>query len=62
MKYITKPGFDIDTIRNRYNKHYKKLKQSGKETDKVNFKYAKVSFKKIIDNKKKRFEKNSGEL
>ena len=56
MKSYTKPWFDIDAlnaIRNRH-KHYKKFKQSGKGTDKDNFKYAKISLKKkIINNKKK---------
>ena len=33
--------------------HNKKFKQSGKETDKDNFKYGKLSLKKIINNKKK---------
>ena len=48
MKSYTKPWFDIDAlnaIRNRH-KHYKKFKQSGKGTDKDNFKYAKFSLKK----------------
>ena len=51
----------------------KKFKQSGKETDKDNFKYVKLSLKKIVNNKKKlycedkikkirRIIKNSGEL
>ena len=51
----TKPWFDIDVlnaIRNR-DKHYKKIKQSGRETDKDNFKYSKLSLEKIINNKKK---------
>ena len=48
VKSYTKPWFDIDAlnaIRNRH-KHYKKFKQSGKGTDKDNFKYAKFSLKK----------------
>ena len=48
VKFNTKPSFDIDVlnaIRNR-DKHYKTFKQSGRETDKDNFKYAKHSLKK----------------
>ena len=52
MKSNTKPWFDIDAIRNR-DKHYKKFKQSARETDKVNFKYANLSLKKNINHKKK---------
>ena len=55
LKSSTKPWSDIDTlhaIRNR-DKHYKKFKQSDKETDKDNFKCEKRSLKKIINNKKK---------
>ena len=40
MKSNTKPWFDIDVlnaVRNR-NKHYKKMKQSGRDTEKDNFK------------------------
>ena len=55
MKCNTKPWFDIDVlnpIRN-HDKHYKKIKQSDKEIDKDNFRYLKLSLKKIINNKKK---------
>ena len=55
VKSNTKSWFNIDTlnaIRNR-DKHYKKFKQSGRETEKNNFKYAKLSLKKIINHKKK---------
>ena len=48
MKSNTKPWFDIDVsnaIRN-YDKHYKKFKQSGKETEKYNFRYVKLAHKK----------------
>ena len=48
MKSNTKPWFDIDvlnTVRHS-DKHYKKFKKSGKETNKDNFKYAKLSLKK----------------
>ena len=50
VKSNTKPWFDIDvlnSIRNR-NKHYKNFKQSGRETDKDNFKYARLSLKKLL--------------
>ena len=55
VKSNIKTWFDIDVlnaIRNR-DKHYKKFKQSGRETDKDNFKYAELSLKKIINHKKK---------
>ena len=55
VKSNTKPLFDIhvlNAIRTR-NKHYKKFKQLGRENGKDNFKYAKLSLKKIISNKKK---------
>ena len=55
MKSNTKPWFDIDvlnTIRN-HDKPYKKFKESGEETDKDYFQYAKLSFKEIINNEKK---------
>ena len=55
VKFNPKPWFDIyvlNAIRNS-DKHYKKFKQSGRETDKDNFKYAKLSLKKIINHKKK---------
>ena len=42
----------MNAIQNR-DKHYRKFKQSGRETDKGNFKYAKLSLKRIINNKKK---------
>ena len=48
VKSNTKPWFDIDVsnaIRN-YDKHYKKFKQSGKETEKYNFRYVKLAHKK----------------
>ena len=64
VKSNIRPWFDIDVlnaIQNR-DKHYKKFKQSGRETDKDNFKYAKLSLKKIVDNKKKLyFEKTIAE-
>ena len=50
VKSNTKPWFDIDvlnSIQNR-NKHYKNFKQSGRETDKDNFKYARLSLKKLL--------------
>ena len=52
VKSNTKPCFDIDVlnvIRNRV-KHYKKFKQSDRETDRDNLKYARLSLKKIINN------------
>ena len=55
VKSNTKPWFGIDVlnaIRNR-DKHYKKFKQSDRKTDKDNFKYAKLSLKKIFNHKKK---------
>ena len=54
VKSNTKPRFDIDVInaiRNR-DKHYKKFTQSGRETDKDNFKYAKLSLKKLLIRRK----------
>ena len=54
VKSNTKPWFDIDVlnaIQNR-DKHCKKFKWSGRETDKGNFKYARLSLKKIINKKK----------
>ena len=41
VKSNTKPWFDIDVLNAIQNchKHYKKFKQSGRETDKDNFKY-----------------------
>ena len=56
VKSNTKPWFDIDVlnaIRRNHDKHYKKFKQSGSDTDKNNFKHAKFSLKKIINRKKK---------
>ena len=53
VKSNIKPWFEIDvlnTIRNR-DKHYKKFKRWGRETDKDNFKHAKLSIKKIINHK-----------
>ena len=50
VKSRTKPHFDIDflnVIRNR-DKHYKKINRLGIETDKGNFKCAKLSFKKQL--------------
>ena len=55
VKSNTKLWFDIDVlnaIRNR-DKHYKKFQQSGMEIDRENFKYARLSPKKVIYNKKK---------
>ena len=51
----TKPWFDIDVLNAIPNcdKDYKKFKQSSRETDKDNFKYAKLSLKEIINHKKK---------
>ena len=64
MKSNTKPWFDIDvlnTIRN-LDKHYEKFKQSGRETDKDNFKYAKLSLKQISNhNNKLYFEEKMAE-
>ena len=57
MKSNTKPWFDIDVlnaIQNR-DKHYKKFKQLGRVTDKDNFKYAKLSLKKLLIIKKNNF-------
>ena len=54
MKSNTKPWFDVDVlnaIQNR-DKHYKKFKQLGNVTDKDNFKYAKLSLKKLLIIKK----------
>ena len=49
VKSNTKPWFDIGVLNAFWNrdKHYKKFKQSGKETDKDNFKYANLSLKKL---------------
>ena len=47
VKSYTKPWFEIDilsAIRNR-DKHYKKFRQSDRESDKDNFRYAKLSLK-----------------
>ena len=54
VKSNTKPWFGINVfaIRNR-DKHYKKFKQSGRETDKDNFKYARLSLNKILIIRKK---------
>ena len=45
MKYNTKLWFDIDVLNTFQNldKQYKKFKESEKETDKDNVKYAKLS-------------------
>ena len=54
MKSETKRWFHIDVlngIRNR-DKHYNKSKQSVKEIDKGNFKYAKLSLKKLLIGRK----------
>ena len=54
IKSNTKPWLDIDVlnaIRNR-DKHCRKFKRSGKETDKGNFMCAKLLLKKVINNKK----------
>ena len=54
VKCNSKPWFDIDVlnaIRNRDN-HYKKFKQSGKETNKDNFKDAELSLKKLLTMRK----------
>ena len=55
VKSNTKPWFDIYVLNAIWNrdKHYKKFKESGRENGKDNFKYAKGSLKKIINNKKK---------
>ena len=53
VKSNTKPWFNIDVlsaIGNR-DKHCKKFKQSGKEIHKDSFKCAKLSLKKVINNK-----------
>ena len=50
VKFNTKPWFGIDilnALRNR-DKHYKKFKQLGRETDKYKFKYARLSLKKLL--------------
>ena len=54
MKSETKRWFHIDVlngIRNR-DKNYNKSKQSVKEIDKDNFKYAKLSLKKLLIGRK----------
>ena len=54
MKSNTKPWFDIEAlnaIRDR-DEHYKKFKQSGKETDEGNLKYVKLSLKKLLRRRK----------
>ena len=50
VKSNTKPWFDTDVWNavEYLDKHYKKFKQSGKEIDKNNFKYAKCSLKKLL--------------
>ena len=50
VKSNIKPWFDIDVLIAIWNrdKHYKKFKQSGRETDKDNFKYARLSLKKLL--------------
>ena len=55
VKSNTKSWFDIDVLNaiQNYYKHYKKLKQSGKEIDKGNFKCAKLLLEKVFYNKKK---------
>ena len=55
VKSNTKSWFDIDVLNaiQNYYKHYRKLKQSGKEIDKGNFKCAKLLFEKVFYNKKK---------
>ena len=55
VKSNTKPWFYIDVLNAIRNcdKHYRKFKRSGKETDKGNFKYVKLLFKKVINSKKK---------
>ena len=53
MKSNTKLWFDIALNAIQYcNKHYKKFKQSGRKTDKDNFKYARLSLKKLLIVKK----------
>ena len=63
MKYDTKPWFDIDVsnaIRNCH-KRYKIFKQSGKDTDNDNFKYASLSPKIMIIRKKLYFKEKIAE-
>ena len=76
VKSNTKPWFDIDVLNAFRNcdKHYKKFKQSSRETDKDNFKYANLfHLKKLLiirksftlrkkSQKKRKIPKGSGEL
>ena len=57
MKANSKPGFDNQIVSaiQRRNKLYKKFKQSGLETDKDNFKVAKMHLQKMILKKKKSY-------
>ena len=54
VKSNTKPWLDIDVLNaiRKRDKHYRKFKRSGKETDKDNFMCAKLLLKKVINNKK----------
>ena len=55
MNANSKPWFDnkIVSARPRRNKLYKNFKHSGLETDKVNFKVAKMHLQKMMRKKKK---------
>ena len=57
MKANSKPGFDNQIVLaiQRRDKLYKKFKQSGLETDKHNFKVAKMHLQKMILKKKKSY-------
>ena len=72
LKETKNKKYLINTIRN-CDKHYKSFKKSGKETDKHNFKYAKVLLSKILIirknfalrekiQKRRTVPKNSGKL
>ena len=57
MKANSKPWFDIKIVSaiQRRDKLYKKFKHSGLETDKDNFKVAKMYLQKMILKKKKSY-------
>ena len=57
MKANTKPWFDnqIESAIQRRDKLYKKFKHSGLETDKDNFKVARMHLQKMILKKKKSY-------
>ena len=57
MKANSKPWFDnqIVSARQRWDKLYTKFKHSGLETDRDNFKVAKMHLQKIILKKKKSY-------